>query len=96
MTEKQFETKIRKFLEGEGCYYFKVWGGGMQKAGIPDLIVCCNGYFVAVEVKSAKGQPSALQLHTLNEIAKAGGKTWILYPKDFEFFKQLIYRLKGR
>ena len=95
MTEKAFETKIRKFLESEGCYCFKVWGGGMQKAGIPDLMVCCNGYFMALEIKGEKGKPSPLQLHHIEQIKKSNGVAVILYPKDFESFKTLIYRLKG-
>ena len=94
--EKPFETKIRKFLDSEGCYCFKVWGGGYQQAGIPDLLICVNGYFVAVEVKGERGKPSDLQLHNIERIKKAGGVAMILYPKDFDGFKDLIHKLKGR
>jgi len=94
--EKPFETQIRKFLNIEGCYCFKVWGGGYQQAGVPDLIICVNGYFVAVEVKGDKGKPSELQLHNIEKIKKAGGVGLVLYPKDFEEFKRLIYNLKSR
>jgi len=94
--EKPFETQIRKFLDAEGCYCFKVWGGGFQQAGVPDLMICCNGYFVAVEVKGDRGKPTDLQLHNIEKIKKAGGVAMVLHPKDFESFKQLIYKLKGR
>ena len=94
--EKPFETQIRKFLEAEGCYCFKVWGGGFQTAGIPDLLICVNGYFVAVEVKGDRGKPSELQLHNIERIKKAGGVGLVLYPKDFDGFKDLIHELKGR
>jgi len=94
--EKPFETQIRKFLDVEGCYCFKVWGGGYQQAGIPDLLICCNGYFIAVEVKGDRGKPSELQLHNIEKIKKAGGEAMVLYPKNFEDFKQLIFNLKGR
>ena len=94
--EKPFETQIRKFLESEGCYCFKVWGGGYQQAGIPDLLICVNGYFVAVEVKGDKGKPTDLQLYNIERIKKAGGVAMVLYPKGFDDFKQLIYELKGR
>jgi len=96
MKEKPFETQIRKFLDIEGCYCFKVWGGGFQQAGIPDLLICVNGYFVAVEVKGDKGKPSELQRYNIGKIKKAGGVAMILYPKDFEEFKQLIFKLKDR
>jgi Holliday junction resolvase len=94
--EKPFETQIRKFLEAEGCYCFKVWGGGYQQAGIPDLLICVNGYFVAVEVKGDTGKPSELQLHNIEKIKKSGGVAMVLYPKGFQEFKNLIYKLKGR
>ena len=92
--EKPFETKIRKFLEACGCYVFKVWGGGYQQAGVPDLIICVNGYFVAVEVKGERGKPSPLQIHNIDHIKKAGGVGLVLYPKDFDEFKNLILSLK--
>ena len=94
-SEKSFETQIKKFLDAEGCWFLKVWGGGFQKSGIPDLLICCNGYFVAVEVKGDRGRASELQRYHLDQIKKAGGAGLILYPKDFDEFKTLIKKLKG-
>ena len=96
MKEKPFEKQVRKFLKSEDCYCRKIWGGGYQTAGLPDLIICCNGYFIAVEVKSDNGEPTELQLHNIEEIKQAGGIGIVLYPKNFEEFKKLIYKLKGR
>jgi len=92
-SEKAFETKLKKFLESEGCYCFKVWGGGMQKAGIPDLMICANGCFIAVEVKSDTGKPSPLQLYQIAQINEAGGVGLVLYPKHFDEFKRFITTL---
>ena len=89
--EKNFENRVKKFLEDQGCWFIKYWGGGQfTKSGIPDLLVCCNGHFLAVELKAPKGTPSELQLYTIEEIKKAGGIALVLYPKDFEQFKKLI------
>ena len=96
VTEKVFETRIKKFLTAEECWFLKIWGGGFQKSGIPDLLICCNGYFVAVEIKSDKGVASDLQEYHIAEIKAAGGVGLILYPKDFEKFKTLIHELKER
>ena len=92
--EKAFETQIRKYLESEGCYCFKVWGGGFQRAGIPDLLICVNGYFVAVEVKGDMGKASELQVHNLVQIRKAGGIGILLYPEAFDTFKSFVKTLK--
>lgn len=92
--EKNFETRVKKFLKEQGCWVLKYWGGGrFTKAGIPDLLVCCNGHFLAVELKAPNGQASELQKYTIKEIEKAGGIALILYPKDFDKFKQLVIEL---
>lgn len=52
MFEKDFQSEVIKFLKKHNIYYIKVWGGGFQKAGIPDLIICLKGKFLAVELKT--------------------------------------------
>lgn len=91
--EKRFENKIKKFLEDNGCWYVKFFANAYTKAGVPDLLACCNGKFVAIEVKAENGRPSELQLHNIEEIKKAGGIAIVLYPKDFEMFKNLIWEI---
>jgi Holliday junction resolvase len=89
--EKNFENKVKKYLEEKGCWYIKYWGGAQfTKSGIPDLLICCNGIFLAVELKGPSGKPSELQLWTIDQIKKSGGFSFVLYPKDFEKFKKLI------
>lgn len=93
--EKNFENKVKKFLKNNGCYSIKYWGGGQfTKAGVPDLLVCCNGRFLGIEIKADNGKPSELQLHNLNEIEKAGGFGILLYPSQWERFTLLIESLE--
>lgn len=93
-SEKQFENKIKKFLKDHGCWFIKYWGGGQfTKSGVPDIIACVNGYFVAIEVKAPTGKPSALQEYNVREIEKSGGVAVILYPKQWDDFKKLITTL---
>ena len=42
-------------------------------AGIPDIIACVNGRFVAFEVKTEIGKTTALQDATIRKIINAGG-----------------------
>ena len=42
-------------------------------AGIPDIICCYRGKFVAFEVKTEQGRLSKLQEITLERIQQAGG-----------------------
>lgn len=94
--EKNFENKVKRFLEEQSCWYIKYWAGAQfTKSGIPDILVCCNGYFMGLEIKGPKGKPSELQLWNIDEIRKAGGFAMVLYPNDFEMFKKLIFMLKN-
>lgn len=93
--EKNFENKVKKFLEEQGCWFLKYWGGAAYtKAGIPDLLVCCNGHFLGVEIKAPNGKPSPLQIHNLKKIDEAGGFGILLYPDHFELFKNLVDCIK--
>lgn len=91
--EKAFENKVKAFLKEQGCWTLKTWSNGVQRSGVPDLLVCCNGHFVGVELKAPHGKPSELQLWNLQKIEEAGGFAWLLYPNGFDDFKNFIERL---
>ena len=104
--EKLFENKIKQYLQSQGIYslgtprnkmpvpavgYFeKRWGGAFTKSGLPDLHICIHGHSIEVEIKAEHGRPSELQLFMIEQINSSGGKAIIVYPKDFEHFKNLI------
>lgn len=94
--EKNFENKVKKFLKEKHCWMLKYWGGAAYtKSGIPDLLVCCTGQFIGVELKAPNGKPSDLQLYQLRQIEASGGFGVLLYPKDFELFKQFIEQIQA-
>ena len=92
-SEKTFENRIKKYLTEHGIWHVKFWGSAMTKAGTPDLLCCCNGHFLAIEVKSEIGKPSALQLHHIEKIKQSGGHALVVKPSQFEELKQLIEEL---
>ena len=91
--EKVFENKIKDYLKSIGAYFIKTHGDRFSRVGTPDIIACVNGNFVAVEVKAENGKPSELQLYHLEQIRKAGGHSFLLYPKDFEDFKKVCQKV---
>lgn len=95
MKEKQFEQKVKQFLKDQGCWVLKTWSNGIQREGVPDLLVCCEGVFVGVELKAENGHPSALQLWNIEQIRAAGGVAIVLYPDQFENFKHMIMLLQS-
>ena len=74
MLEKQVENQIKKWLEQNNYWYFKVHGGPFHKTGVPDIIACMNGRFVAIEVKRPSGGVvSKLQQIQMVKIKENGG-----------------------
>ena len=49
--EKNFENRVKKYLDEYGCWWLKYWGGAAYtKSGIPDLLVSSDGCFLGIEV----------------------------------------------
>ena len=92
--EKLYENNITKFLESEGAWFVKFFANRMTKEGIPDILACVNGYFVGIEVKAQNGRPSPLQMYHCEQIRKAGGFAFVVYPTGWEQLKKFISDLK--
>lgn len=89
--EKNFENKVKQFLDDLGCWYIKYWAGAKYtKEGIPDILACIKGKFYGIEIKAPNGRPKLLQLVKLKKIRAAEGIGVLLYPKDFSGFKALV------
>lgn len=88
--EKAFETKVKDYLNSRGAYVVKHFANMFTQSGVPDLLVTIHGCFVGVEIKATHGKPSALQRHHIDKIRKSGGIAIVLYPEQFEQFKELI------
>jgi hypothetical protein len=98
--EKRFENKVKGWLhqlkqEGQPIKFIKIWGGGFQKAGIPDLICCINGIYVEVELKASNGRTTELQEYNIKVTNEANGIGIILYPEGFEQFKNIVKGVIG-
>ena len=80
---------MKKYLKRHGAWYVKYWGGGrFTVPGIPDLLCCVRGRFVAIETKSPKGRPTEQQIEKIQAIRAAGGVAVVLYPSAFEAFQR--------
>lgn len=88
--EKHFENKIKNFLKDNNAWFVKYFANGYTKIGVPDILACVDGHFLGIEVKASNGKPSPLQIHNLREIDESGGYAILLYPDQFDLFKQLV------
>jgi hypothetical protein len=83
-------TPEQKITEPINGWFVKIWGGGMQKSGIPDIIINVNGFFVSAELKVEPNKPTELQKKNTSMINKSNGVGIVLYPDGFENFKNII------
>lgn len=60
----------------------KVHGGPFQAAGIPDIIGCWKGRFIAIELKIPGEVPTRLQSINLESLKKAGAKVGVAYSVE--------------
>ena len=83
MNEAALIQKIRKYLATvPECFFWKEHGGQYGTAGIPDIIVCYKGRFIALEAKVGRNKPTKLQAATIDQIKRAGGTAAIVYSVE--------------
>lgn len=77
--ESKLSRKIMAELEKRGAFCFKVHGGPWMMAGLPDIIACYRGQFIAAETKMPDGgNPSPVQQLVHRKIRKAGGEVRVV------------------
>ena len=83
MKESDLIRKISEYIKTvENLFFWKEHGGMYGTAGIPDLIVCYKGRFVAFECKVGKNQPTVLQAITIKQIQAAKGTAVVVRSVD--------------
>lgn len=85
--ESALVDRIASYLNGRaGCRVRKTHGSAYT-AGFPDLIGCCWGLFVAIEVKRPGERPTPLQASELRSWRLSGGQ-FVVWADRFDEFEQ--------
>ena len=93
--EKRVKDKVTAALKEEGVYYFFPATHGYGRSGVPDIIACVNGHFLAIECKAGKNKPTALQIREIESIRHAGGVAVVVNEGNWDMLPELIRKLKG-
>ena len=88
--EKKVKARVKKQLDEMGIYHFSPFQAGMGRAGIPDIIACYRGLFLAIECKAGKGKTTALQERELNAIRTAKGLAFVINEDNVDNLKELL------
>jgi len=74
MSEKNIVESIRRYLKSvKDLFFWKEHGGIYGTSGIPDIICCYKGRFIAFEVKQPGNKPTILQQQVIKDIIRCGG-----------------------
>ncbi len=78
--ESRVQKAIQDAVKLRGWFVFKVHGSEFMMAGLPDLIICAEGYFIGLEVKlpSTRSNTSARQDYVHGKIRQAGGAAQVV------------------
>lgn len=78
--ESQISTDILTKLRKEGVFCFKIHGGPMMMVGLPDIIACVDGLFVAFETKTPEKRKNQSEAQKRIEglIRRAGGVSQVV------------------
>jgi Holliday junction resolvase len=82
--EKKVKDKVVKLLKSHGVYYFYAATHGFGRSGVPDLVCCIKGHFLAIEVKAGKNTTTALQDREIEAIRVAGGTAFVINETNIQ------------
>lgn len=71
--EADITAAVLDYLSIAGAWSLKVHGHLGQRPGVPDILACLRGRFIAIEVKRPGGRLSPHQRRELLAVVAAGG-----------------------
>ena len=82
--EHKVKKKVVELLKQYEIYYFFPATRGYGRSGVPDIICCIRGYFLAIECKAGTNKLTALQLREIERIQQAKGIAFVINEDNIE------------
>jgi hypothetical protein len=92
--EAKVKAKVHTALKAVDAYAVNYIGGQYAKAGTPDILACLNGRFIGIEVKVGKNKPTALQIHALTQLDKAGGLALVINESNLAYLVMCLSNIR--
>jgi Holliday junction resolvase len=91
--EKKVKARVEATLKARGVYYFFPATHGYGRSGVPDIVACARGQFLAIECKAGNNKPTALQERELERVKQSGGVGLVIREDNFDELEQLLEQL---
>lgn len=82
--EGAVKAKAKRILDQLGVWHFSPQSGIYGRSGIPDIIGCYKGKFLAIECKAGDNTTTALQDKAIKEIGAAGGLALVVNEANID------------
>ena len=93
--EKRVKEKVVGILKREGAYYFFPATHGYGRSGVPDIVACVDGHFVAIECKAGRNKPTALQVREIEAIRQANGVAVVVNEENWDMLPNLLRTVRS-
>jgi Holliday junction resolvase len=94
--EKKVKDKIVAILKDENVYFFFPATHGYGRSGVPDIVCCANGRFLAIECKAGTNKPTALQVREIEHIRSSGGVAVVVNEENWDMVRPLVRELSSK
>jgi len=98
--EAKVKKKVKDILDAfcfnNAGYYFFPAANGYGRQGIPDVVCCIQGRFVAIECKAGKGMTTLLQERELASIREAGGVSFLINESNVDTLHAYLILIKEK
>lgn len=91
--ESKVKSAAVKILKANNVYYFFPATHGYGRSGVPDIVCCIRGRFVAIECKAGGNEPTALQKREIHNIRAAHGIAMVINEKNIDLVETVIKEL---
>jgi hypothetical protein len=90
--EKRVKQACTALLDKHKAYWFYPVMGGYGRSGIPDIVACHKGAFLAIECKAGFNKTTALQEREIAAIHKAGGAAMVVREDTLDLLEAWLIR----
>lgn len=93
--ESKVKAAVVKLLNKYDVYYFFPATHGYGRSGVPDIVCCVRGRFLAIECKAGTNEPTALQLREITKIQESLGIAAVIRESNLEMVETLLQEMTG-
>ena len=88
--EKKVKDQVVKILKAYGAYYFFPATHGYGRSGVPDIVCCYHGKFLAIECKAGTNKPTELQEREIQAIWAANGEAIVVSEANIDEVRAVL------